>query len=83
MIHAAASEARRGLGMFEKTCAYCGARFRVLATEPADPLRLFPFDYDCPACGKRHEVQSGAEPEVHLLRGRTDGKDDRYQETMF
>ncbi|MEJ8840103.1 hypothetical protein [Ramlibacter sp. AN1133] len=83
MNHTAENETRAGLGTFEKTCGYCGARFRVLGTVAKDPLRSQAYEYDCPACGKRYEVQSGAEPEVRLLRGRTDGKDDQYQETMF
>lgn len=70
-----------GLSIFEKSCAYCGARFRVLATRlPEQPE---PEDYGCPECGKRYEIHAVMEPEVHLLHPRTDGKLDRYQETMF
>jgi len=69
------------LSIFEKSCAYCGARFRVLATHQADdPHRE---EYACPECGKSYETEADAEPEVQLLRARTDGKGDRYQETMF
>ena len=69
------------LSVFEKTCGYCGARFRVLATHVADdPHRE---DYACPECGKSYEVDAASEPEVQLLRPRSDGKNDRYQETMF
>jgi len=69
------------LSVFEKTCAYCGARFRVLATHLADdPHRE---SYDCPECGKTYEVEAAGEPQVQLLRPRSDGKSDRYQETMF
>jgi len=69
------------LSVFEKTCAYCGARFRVLATHlPDDPHRE---EYACPECGKTYEAEAASEPEVQLLGPRTDGKTDRYQETMF
>jgi len=83
MKHAVESEAEAGLGIFEKTCVYCGARFRVLSTRAADPLQLQSQEYECPGCGKQYEIDAAAPPEVQLLRGRTDGKDDRYQETMF
>ena len=67
--------------LFEKTCAYCGARFRVLATQVVES-RL-QCEYACPECGKSYETEAAGEPEVQLLRRRTDGKADRYQETMF
>ena len=69
------------LSVFEKSCGYCGARFRVLATHARDdPHRE---DYACPECGKHYEMEAGSEPEVQLLHRRSDGKSDRYQETMF
>ena len=69
------------LSIFETSCAYCGARFRVLASHARDdPHRE---DYACPECGKRYDTEAQAEPEVQLLRPRTDGKEDRYQDTMF
>ncbi|HVZ44446.1 MAG TPA: hypothetical protein VHA82_11605 [Ramlibacter sp.] len=70
-----------GLSIFEKSCGYCGARFRVLASHVPDHDQ--PEDYACPECGKRYETEALQEPEVQLLHGRTDGKHDRYQETMF
>ena len=81
MKHAAEPEVHDSLSIFEKSCVYCGARFRVLAAQDADANQS--RSYDCPACGKSYELQAAAEPEVRLLRGRTDGKDDHYQETMF
>lgn len=69
------------LSVFEKSCAYCGARFRVLATLSEEQLRQ--EEYACPECGKSHVVRGVLEPQVQLLRPRTDGKDDRYQDTMF
>ena len=81
MKNAAEPEVLGGLGIFEKSCGYCGARFRALATRTSDPNQL--QAYECPSCGKQYEMQAVAPPEVRLLRGRTDGKDDRYQETMF
>jgi transposase-like protein len=67
--------------LFEKTCGYCGARFRVLATQVEDRRHL--QDYECPECGKSYQTEAAGEPEVQLLRRRTDGKVDRYQDTMF
>jgi hypothetical protein len=81
MNHAAEPEVLGGLGIFEKTCVYCGARFRVLAT--LAPAANQPQSYDCPGCGKAYEIEAVAPPQLRLLRGRTDGRDDRYQETMF
>lgn len=69
------------LSVFEQSCRYCGARFRVLATQPADETHV--EEYACPECGKTYEVEAATEPEVQLLQPRSDGKDDRYQETMF
>jgi uncharacterized Zn-finger protein len=81
MKHAAEPEVFAGPSTFEKTCVYCGARFRVLANQSRDANR--PRSYECPGCGKSYEIEAKAPPSVHLLRGRTDGKNDRYQETMF
>jgi hypothetical protein len=39
--------------------------------------------YACPECGKQYEAKAAMEPEVVLVGPRTDGKQDRYQETMF
>ena len=41
------------------------------------------FDCACPECGKSYEVEAAMQPGVRLVAPRTDGKDDRYQETMF
>jgi hypothetical protein len=65
----------------EKACAYCGARLRVLATRA--PGHDVPHDVSCPECGKEFRVEANAQPEVVLLRPRTDGKRDNYQQTMF
>jgi DNA-directed RNA polymerase subunit RPC12/RpoP len=66
---------------FEKSCSYCGARFRVLATHADGTGHR--AEYDCPECGKSYATEADDQPQVELLRARTDGKDDRYQETMF
>jgi DNA-directed RNA polymerase subunit RPC12/RpoP len=81
MKHAVEPTIPGTLGIFEKACIYCGARFRVLAT--VDPDDFHREEYDCPECGKTYSVDAAGEPEVQLLRPRTDGKRDRYQETMF
>jgi len=81
MSHAGGPEIVGSLSILEKSCGYCGARFRVLATQVPDAGGS--RTYDCPGCGKRYGIQAATDPEVRLLRNRTDGKDDRYQETMF
>ena len=81
MKNAAEPEVHGGLGIFEKSCGYCGARFRVLVMRASESNQ--PRSYACPACGKSYELRAAGEPQVRLVRGRTDGKDDRYQETMF
>ena len=81
MMHVAGTEIVGSLSIFEKTCAYCGARFRVLATQAPEAGES--RAYACPGCGKRYELHAASEPEVRLMRGRTDGRDDSYQETMF
>jgi hypothetical protein len=81
MKHAAEPDVVGGLGIFEKTCAWCGARFRVLATHIAEGHEH--RDYACPDCGKQYSLEASDEPEVRLLQRRSDGRDDRYQETMF
>lgn len=85
MKHAAEPDVVGGLSIFEKTCAYCGARFRVLASQAAEdnPQDKHAQDYACPGCGKHYSLEAADEPEVRLLRPRSDGKDDQYQETMF
>jgi hypothetical protein len=67
--------------IFEKNCAYCGARFRVLARQGRFARQM--ESYTCPECGKRYETEAGEEPQVELLQSRLDGKEDRYQDTMF
>jgi transcription elongation factor Elf1 len=81
MNHSAEPENAGELSIFEKSCGYCGARFRVLASHL--PQRDVPEQYGCPECGKHYEVEAAVEPEVRLLTPRSDGKHDRYQETMF
>jgi len=70
-----------GLSIFEKTCSYCGARFRVLASRLPDHFEQ--EDYHCPQCDKRYQTEAVLEPDIQLLSPRTDGRFDRYQETMF
>jgi hypothetical protein len=81
MKHAIEPTSTGGLSIFEKACGYCGARFRVLMAHGSRPDRN--EDYACPECGKRYEAAGAEEPEVRLLRKRSDGKRDRYQETLF
>ena len=81
MKHAAEPEVLAGPGIFEQSCGYCGARFRVVANLASGATRA--QWYACPGCGKQYELAARAAPQIRLLRARTDGKDDRYQETMF
>jgi DNA-directed RNA polymerase subunit RPC12/RpoP len=81
MKHAVEPGNNGTLSIFEKSCAYCGARFRVLATHaPDDPHQE---EYACPECGKSYATEAAGEPEVQLLRPRTDGRRNRYEDTMF
>jgi hypothetical protein len=81
MKHAVEPALPGNLTIFEKACGYCGARFRVLAAQQPDGNQ--PEEYACPECGKGYALQAMGEPEVRLLHPRSDGKSDRYQETMF
>ena len=69
------------LSVFEKSCTYCGARFRVVATHVTDDPHQ--EEYACPECGKGYAMAASSEPEVQLLKPRSDGKGDRYQDTVF
>ena len=81
MKHAAEPDIPGGLSVFERSCAYCGARFRVLAAHlpEGSPAQ----EYACPECGKSYRTAASAEPQVQLLRPRSDGRFGPYQETMF
>lgn len=81
MPHPAVSETLFEKTTLPRTCAYCGAKFDVLLARAADGNE--PFDYDCPECGKQYEAKAAMQPAVALVAPRTDGKTDRYQETMF
>ena len=66
---------------FEKKCLYCGARFDVIVTRPR--VMEEEDDFGCPECGKVYSTHSGSIPQVELIEPRTDGKTDRYSETLF
>jgi DNA-directed RNA polymerase subunit RPC12/RpoP len=66
---------------FEHGCAYCGARLRV--NVPHGPFADHKEEYPCPECGKRYDIDAARRPRVELLERRRDGKEDRYQDTMF
>ena len=56
---------------------------RKLTRKILDAQGRFTQEYECPECGKVYQADAAVQPEVHLLRPRSDGKDDRYQDTMF
>jgi uncharacterized protein with PIN domain len=66
---------------FVKPCLYCGARLAVFVSREAGSSEE--HCYDCPECGKDYTVHAALEPLVSVLEPRTDGKDDRYVETLF
>ena len=66
---------------FIKSCGYCGARFAVLVSRERGSGEEHP--YECPECGKDYTVHAALEPLVSLLEPRTDGKGDRYEESLF
>ena len=66
---------------FVKPCDYCGARFAVFVSREAGSGEE--HSYHCPECSKDYLVHAALEPLVSVLEPRTDGKDDRYQETLF
>jgi hypothetical protein len=68
-------------GSFEKACDYCGAHFEVAVSRQSGGNRAQGFA--CPECGRSYEVRAALPPSVRLISKRTDGKGDRYQETMF
>lgn len=65
----------------EVACDYCGAALEVTAAQMGGDAAAHP--YVCPQCGKDHELVSEGIPHVRVMRPRTDGKDGRYQQTMF
>lgn len=66
---------------FQQACNFCQAVFDVFVSrlEGVDGDE----DYHCPECDKRFAVAAAVPPVVRLRRRRRDGRDDRYQETMF
>ena len=66
---------------FIRPCVYCGARLAVFVSREAGSGEM--NGYECPECGKDYTVHAALEPLVSVLDSRTDGKDDRYMETLF
>lgn len=66
---------------FIKPCVYCGARLAVFVSREVGSGEE--HAYACPECGKDYTVHAALEPLVSVLDPRTDGKDDRYMETLF
>ena len=66
---------------FVKPCVYCGARLAVFVSRESGSGEE--HGYECPECGKEYTVHAALEPLVSVLEPRTDGKDDRYVETLF
>ena len=53
-MDAASRPAPPGEENFDRSCAYCGARFRVRITH--GPFADQAEEYACPECGKRYET---------------------------
>jgi hypothetical protein len=66
---------------FFQSCSYCGAQFEVEIERREGSNHTQP--YACPECRKSYSARATSPPHVRLLTGRTDGKGDSYQETMF
>lgn len=66
---------------FVKPCVYCGARLAVFVSREVGSGEE--HGYECPECSKEYVVHAALEPRVSLLEPRTDGKVDRYQESLF
>ena len=66
---------------FVKPCVYCGARLAVFVSREVGSGEE--HSYNCPECGKDYTAHAALEPLVSVLEPRTDGKDDRYMETLF
>jgi len=65
---------------FIKPCDYCGARLAVFVSREIGSEE---HEYTCPECGKQYPVHAALEPLVSVMEPRTDGKDDRYMDTLF
>lgn len=66
---------------FVRPCVYCGARLAVFLSRETGSGEV--QNYHCPECGKDYTAHAALEPLVNVLEQRTDGKDDRYMETLF
>ena len=66
---------------FVRPCVYCGARLAVFVSRETGSGEI--QNYHCPECGKDYTAHAALEPLVNVLEPRTDGKDDRYMETLF
>ena len=66
---------------FRHTCDFCGAVFEVFVSRLADAN--VQEDYHCPECDKHFTIAAALQPLVRLRAPRRDGKNDRYQDTMF
>ena len=81
MTHPSMSDPQFERTVIDVTCNYCGARLRLLMSRLRHGNER--MLYACPECGKQYEAKAALEPEVLLLHPRSDGKQDRYQESMF
>ena len=61
----------------EQTCDYCGCVFQVVA--PGQKGHEEPEEYYCPECNKEYKTRASNSPTVTLIKPRTDGKTDKYQ----
>lgn len=57
---------------FEKTCDYCGAKFRVEV--PGQKGHEETEEYYCPECGKEYKCRASNSPTVTIISKRTDNR---------
>lgn len=61
---------------WEMTCEYCGCVFRMMSQLQDGHNES--EEYYCPECHKEYHIRACTTPQVTLISGRTDGKNDRY-----
>lgn len=63
-------------GNYTEICDFCGTKFKV--NVPGQEGHMDQEEYQCPSCGKIFTTRASLTPSVTLISGRTDGKDEMY-----